>query len=218
MVADKTEAETKKAKPAKAKAKPAKTNLTQKQAVVKAGSLLKGIGNSTDTINKHQKLIAESTDQLHVVLAGLSNMTSVVTANPEKKIAAGKVTAAKHEKATAKAAKVKAAKAVKPAKVKAAKEDQKPAVDNRPTIKDAIQELIASGGPDTKADLYRKVTDKYGYWSRQSFYNALKDKKLFKDVDGKIQVAGPTSVKTSDADAKKFVESVERDQTVATAL
>ena len=82
-------------------------------------------------------------------------------------------------------------------------------------MKDAIRESIGSEGPDTKANLYHRVTSKYGYWSRQSFYNALKDKKSFREVDGKILDVSSRPVQTTDEEAQKFVESGQRDQTVA---
>jgi len=219
----------------KAKAKTKAKKLTPKQAAVKASSLLKGIDNSVAVINKHHGIIKENTVQLRNVVTGLSNAAVQETPKPK---APAKPKPAKAEKAKAKApAKAKAAKA-KAAKAKAAKKEakakpakkgekpkaeesakasakMKPPVDGRPTVKDATREEIAANGPDTKANLYHKVTDKYGYWSRQSFYNALKDKKSFRTVDGKIQVIGTPGAKTTDEEASRFVESVRKDQAVA---
>lgn len=217
----------------KASTKAPKAKLTPKQMSVKAASLLKGIDNSVTIIDKHRTNIVQSAGQLAGILSGLSNAATAVPAPAKKtpvpapaKKAQAKAQAKKAQtsakKPAAKApAKKPAAKLAAKAEKKAAEKPtgQKPPVANRPTVKEAIGEVITKGGPDSRAALYHKVTDKYGYWSRQSFYNALKDKKSFKEIgDGKIDVAQTSAqTKTTDAEAAKFVEKVAGDATVSNA-
>ena len=59
----------------------------------------------------------------------------------------------------------------------------------KPKIKDAIIKCITNNDePMLKITIYNEIINKYGNWSKQYFYNALKDKKLFKDVGGKIKM------------------------------
>jgi len=202
----------------KVKAKAAKAKLTPKQMSIKAVSLLKGIDNSVAVIDKHRTHIIESAGQLAGILSGLSNAATETSAPAKKPTSAPAKKPIKAEKKPVKAGK-KAAAPTKKAGKKVAKKSagQKSPVANRPTIKEAIKEAISEGGPSIRAILYHKVTDKYGYWSHQSFYNALKDKKSFKEVDDEkidvVQVADRT--KTTDAEAAKFVERVAGDAIVS---
>ena len=63
------------------------------------------------------------------------------------------------------------------------------------------------------SEIWKKITAKYGYWSRQSLYNALKDNKLFRKEGNKF-----LSVSQENESIEKFVESVEKDQSVAAAV
>jgi len=63
------------------------------------------------------------------------------------------------------------------------------------------------------SEIWKVVTAKYGYWSRQSLYNALKDGTLFKKDGDKF-----LSISQEDENVDKFVESVEKDQSVAEAV
>jgi len=85
-------------------------------------------------------------------------------------------------------------------------------VAGRPALKQAIQEVFNgnSNGPLAASEIWKTVTGKYGYWSRQSLYNALKDSKLFKKEGDKFQ-----SISQEDESVDKFVESVGKDQSVA---
>jgi len=212
-----------KAKPkAEAKAKAKTKAMTPKQMAIKANSLLKGIDNSVAAIQKHRTSIVQNAGELAGLLSGLSNAASTpVKAAPVKKATAPvkkaeKAPAKKAEKKTPAKAKAKA-KATKAGASQAKPAGQKAPVPNRPTVKEAISETITKGGPDSRASLYHKVTDKYGYWSRQSFYNAIKDKKAFKEIDGKVHNVQASPAKTTDAEAAKFVEKVAGDASVSSA-
>lgn len=193
-----------------------KKNMTLKQAVKQASSFVNGITSSMNTINKHQKVIEEKTADLRSILSGLTIMEATAAAKPEKVAKPAK------EKA-AKPVKEKPAKAAKPAKEKAAKPAKAAAADKKtaPTVKSVIAEILKSKGKQTKPDLY-KMTEKYGTWSRQSFYNALKDP-MFGESDGCVTLAvtpkeKTTEVKTSDEEADRFVSKVENDGATAAVV
>lgn len=241
-----------KEKPAKAaaKKKSSQKSLTPKQAAVKVSSLLRGVDNSVAKIAKGrtaiaegEKAIRENTSQIRSIVSGLSNTAQTGKAavkKPAKKAAAKKPVkkkAAAKKAAPKKPVKKKKAAAKKAAPAKAAKKAapkkaaaKKVAVEGRPSVKEAIKESIRADGPDTKASLYHKVTGKYGYWSRQSFYNALKDESSFREVDGKVHVisvkasekkeapkkeAPKPKPRTTDEEADRFVDSVAQDPAVS---
>jgi hypothetical protein len=220
--------------------KPKPKALTQKQAEIKGTSLIRGIDNSVARIRKETASIADATSQFkRVVLPALSNAAKKDKKDKKDKIPAKAVAtgldkavakavakaakAAKKDKAVAKKDKPVAKKA-KPVAKKAkptaqspskAAQQAKPPVDGRPTIKEAIKEMIKEHGPISAADLWKKAVDKYGYWSRQSLYNALKDAKLFSKKDGVITLAPGPAKKDDDIDS--FVDSVVSDKSVAHA-
>lgn len=88
-------------------------------------------------------------------------------------------------------------------------------VDGRPPLKQAMQEVLdgSNGEGMAASEIWKLVTAKYGYWSRQSLYNALKDAKLFKKAGDKFQ-----SVSHEDEAAEKFIKSVKEDKETAEAV
>ena len=181
------------------------TKLTTKQATIKIGKLLKGIDNSTAQIQKHQSVIEGSVPELQKLVGGLANQISQTPAKPVKAPAK-----AVEAKTTMKAP----AKAKAPAKVKP---KVKSPVAGRPSLKQAVQSvMIPATGPMTAADIWKTTVGQYGYWSRQSLYNALKDEKLFVRTDDDkflLTVAGK-KLKTDDK-ADAFVAGVAADPATA---
>ena len=210
---------------AKKSTKAGKKPLTRRQAEIKAAQLIRGIDNSVARIKKETARITSSASELKKrVIPALSKVEEPKKATSKK---AAKKDPAPKAKAAKKAAPKKSAPAKKngkaPAKsVKAVKAvKMKDPVAGRPTIKEACTVAIKeAGGKMGAADLYKTVTGKYGYWSRQSLYNALKDKKTFKKVGDLYEsVARSSSSKgTQDAEANAFVESVTKDSSVSRAV
>lgn len=198
--------------------------LTAKQANIKISKLLKGIDNSSTQISKHQSLIEDAVPELQKLLVGLANSpVQPAKSNGQKPVAkpaakpAAKSAAAKPVAKSAKKTPTKApAKAVKidpkpAAKPKAGK--PKPPVSGRPSLKQAIQNVMSNGsGPMSAADIWKAATGQYGYWSRQSLYNALKDEKLFSRNDDKFSLLAKAK---SDAKAEEFVATVAADPSIS---
>ena len=203
------------------KAKPASKPLTPKQAKIKAVSLLRGMDNSVARVKKEAASMADAASQLKKVLPALSNvMKPAVNAAPKKsapKKSAPKKSAPKKvcnpQKSAPKKGATKKSAAQNPSK---AAQNAKPPVEGRPTIKEAIQEVVQENGAIPPADLWKKCVEKYGYWSRQSLYNALKDTKLFRKTKGKIELP-PTSGKKDDG-VENFVDGVVADKSVSQAV
>ncbi len=219
------------------KAKAASRSLTPKQADIKAASLIRGIDNSVARIKKEAASIADAAKQLKKsVLPALSNPKAKASAKIPAKKASVRIPAKKASaKASAKKASAKASAKKAPAKASAKKapaqspskaaQKAKPPVKGRPTIKEAIQETIRTSDGSSPAELWKKVVGRYGYWSRQSLYNALKDVKLFKKVGGKIELLPePTSGGRGHDSGEKddgiddFVDGVVADKSVARAV
>lgn len=185
---------------------------TAKQAQVKIATLLRGIDNSSQTIAKNQDVIRKNVQEVKKLAQGLGSQEKTVPASKKpaaKKAApAAKKKAAKKSASAAKKAPAKASKAPSNGLPKAPKVDGKKApVDGRPPLKDALKDLIskAGGQPVSQAALYKQATDKWGYWSRQSLYVAMKDEKLFqKKGDGYVNAQSGSS-KVSDGEADAFV-------------
>jgi len=149
-----------------------------------------------------------------------------VAKKPAAKKPAAKKPAAKKAKkpAAKKAAKKPAAKKPAPAKKPAAAKttpingeskktkplkERFPPKENRPLLKDAIRELLkASGAPMSMPDIYNQIVEKWGYWSRQSFYNVIRDKKNFKSDDDEMFTPVEGEVQVTDKEADEFVASV----------
>lgn len=205
---------------------------TPKQAQAKIGTLLKGIDNSVVVIEKHQQNTKQSVAEIKKLITGLNSQPATKPAKaqkpakapkapkpakPTKEAKASAKMAAKHPapKVALKPAKTpkeaKPAKAPKPAKAaKPAKaEADKGPVSGRPGLKDVLHELIheANGEAVSAASLYRDAVAKWGYWSRQSLYNALKDTKSFKKQGvGFVNVKNGSTPKVSDSEAESFVD------------
>ena len=219
--------------------KAASKPLTERQAQIKGASLLRGIDNSVARIRKETASIAEASEQLKVtVMPALSNRAGkesapkkAAPAKPKVKKAApakAKKPAPVKQAAPAKAKKPAPAKAKKPAKAaqkakpvqtpSKAAQKAKPPVEGRPTIKEAIAEVIKAGGSQSAADLWKSCVAKYGYWSRQSLYNALKDAKMFKKVGDRFEAVARTNSTKKDSSVDQFVESVVKDKAVSQAV
>lgn len=208
----------------------AKTSITPKQAQIKLNSLLKGLDNSALVLNKHKEQITKSVKEISVLVTGLAN-PKTAKAKTVKPVKPAKVKAAK----TAKVAKVAKVKAVKPAKVAKVAKPEKPAkvvkeaapveavakptkpaktnpppVAGRPILKEAIKGIIADAKkPLPASDIWHRAVEKYGYWSRQSCYNALDDSKTFSKSDEGFSVRSANGV-ADDDEADQFVDSIEK--------
>jgi outer membrane biosynthesis protein TonB len=199
------------------------THVTPRQAEIKISSLLKGIDNSVLVVEKHRDLIAKSAKEMRTLVSGLSNAATSLAATVktvEAKAKATKVVKPTKVKPEPKAAKPKAepkAPKVKPEpkakpepKVKAAKLEKvepKPAVVGRPTAKEAACEMIGTGVLPA-AEVYKNAVAKYGYWSRQSFYNALDDAKTFRKTEKGFEIVKNNS-RAVDDEVDKFAEKLE---------
>jgi hypothetical protein len=133
---------------------------------------------------------------------------------PAVKVAAKKPAPAKK---LAAAKKPVAAKKVEAKEPKAAKKTEKAMpVSNRPPLKKVIFDIISKSGEAMgAADIYKEACQKFGYYSRQSLYNALKDNKSFTKNGEKYGVVGSQTTSTrpsvSDSEAEDFVRKVDED-------
>lgn len=123
-------------------------------------------------------------------------------------------------------AKVPAVKPVKEAKVKAekpaktAKPATKPAVVEKLPLKQVLVQILQTNGPTSATDLYKKATDSYGSWSRQSLYNALKDQSTFTRSGDEVRLTERQGVAPSSTTGEKdaadlFIAKVEDDAAVS---
>lgn len=179
--------------------------LSPKQALVKAQSLSKGIDNSVTIIDRERAKIAESATQLTSLVGGLAN---TVTSTP----------ATKPEKTTAKKTTAKKTTAKKAATSKA-KTEKKTADPNRPSLSDAIAEVLKDNGKMVAIEAKKVAVEKYGYWSNQAFYNMLKkdNGKTFKRDGNTLELVGSkaSAKKTEDREVNEFVSKVASDETVS---
>lgn len=201
--------------------------LTPKQAAIKAGSLLRGIDNSTVAIKKHQEIIEHSIEQVKSIVAGIGNQ---VVAQP----AASKPTPASKAKST-----TKKDKPAKPAKATVAKKAsttppkaaQKPAQAQSQspgtTIKDAaIAVLKENGGVMKASEIWHKAQEKFKRtWSRQVLYNAFdKNPDIFVQAEGGYKYGGVakqvqvTTLKQDDKDVDSFIARASKNEAVSNVL
>lgn len=193
-----------------------KTDLTPRQAQIQVNNLLKGIDNDNVVIDRRQeekrKKEARLRELMPVALTQPSP-TSAPASQPQK--SNGSVKAAGPKKAAAKP--VPAKKAAKPAAKPAVKPSAKAAPAEKPPLKKALSDILAKapGRQSTKSELYHAAVDKHGKWSRQSFYNAIKDAKIF-HLDGEnvslLQRQIPASNQGEKDEADRYVEKVEAHQ------
>lgn len=189
----------------------AKTNMTPRQAEIKTTNLLKGLDNTNALIAKKQEENLKRVEEIKQLVPVIAKAAAV----PAKKAAAKKGTGPK----PAKVSKPKAATAPKPA----AKAGE------RPPLKNVIDEVLPTieSGKTTAAAIRRaahaKYAAKFGKWSNQSIYNALKDDKRYKKHgegaaaiftmvgQPKAQAAKPAAPAAGEAadPAQEFVEAVE---------
>jgi len=167
------------------------TKMTQKQAMIKATSLLKGLDNSVAIIAKKQAEITKSTKELAQTLISISTPPPVKPVKakaekPAKPAKAEKPAKVKPVKAEKPAKAEKPVKAEKPSKVKPAKAE-KPANSKAPALKPVMIQTLGDESMSV-ADLYNEVK-KIHDWSRQSIYNALKDVNSFAKDGDKFKVA-----------------------------
>lgn len=208
-----------------------------RNGAARADKLLRGIDNQIvrleTTTRKEVDTLKEQAKEVRGLLTGLSNaaLTASSPASPPVKAVksapaskpaptskpgpAKKPQVSKPQKAQSKSA-IKSNKTASksPTKTVANPESHPEADPNRPPLKDVLRSLIRKNGSLTAPDLYKAATQAYGYWSRQSLYNVLKDTTAFKKVGDKFEEVGGEY--TSDDEAEKFVESVKNNQ--ATAL
>ena len=199
--------DTKTKKPAK---KPAKK--TPKQAIARINSLLKGIDNSVLVINKHKTVLNDAVKEARSLMGGLSNLQAAPAKKPEAKKPEAKKPAPAKKPALAKKP-VKKTEIKKPAPEKSVPAKPGKPVEGRPSLKEAVKQIIVAGGnPMTAADIWKQATAKWGYWSRQSLYNVLKDEKSFSRAGEKFSMSRST---VDDAEADKFVQQVESNTVVS---
>lgn len=210
----------------KTQTKNAAPSLSPKQAQVKVTNLIKGIDNMNVAIAKKQEENVRAVEELKTLMpiALTQPGTPVQVGGTAKGPGTAKV------KDQAKEAKKPAAKANGSAKPAAtakavAKPSLKEAPGERPALKQVIHDLIAKGGnkPMTKPELYNAAIAKFGKWSRQSFYNAIKDTKHFlADGEGFVNVVATRSQSAQGHgekdEADRFVESVERNQATSAVV
>lgn len=201
-----------------------KVKKTPKQAIARINSLLKGIDNSVVAINKNKIVLNDAVKEVRSLMGGLSNFTA--PAKPQaKKPEVKKATPAKKPETKpakkpevkkvipAKKPEVKKASPVKLASTKPAATKPGKPVDGRPSLKEAVKQVIlANNGTMSAADIWKQATTKWGYWSRQSLYNVLKDEKSFSRQGEKFALAHST---VDDAEADKFVQQVESNTVVS---
>jgi hypothetical protein len=210
---------------------------TPKQAAARVAVLLRGIDNSVSVIEKQKGKIDSSLREARHLMVGLSNAVvsaqeDVAKARKEVKEATKKAAKKPAKKPAAKTAKKPAAKTAKTAKkpgkkpaakkpaAKAAKKaspkngkskplkERLPPKADRPLLKNAIRDLLKDSGPMKMADIYNGVVEKWGYWSRQSFYNVIRDEKNFKTTDGETYDFIVQDAPVTDREADAFVASV----------
>ncbi len=162
----------------------AKPGNTVKTAAVAMSKILRGIDNDASAIAKSQDALNKRIDKINQnvavankIMLGLSNFTVPVQVKtelakkpaPAQKAPVAKPVVKKDQK-PAKAA---------PVKVAASSEPKMP-------IKKAVDSVLSGSDSAKKAsEIYTEITGKYGSWSRQSLYNALKDEKKYsKTGDG----------------------------------
>lgn len=200
------------------------------------------IKKDQEKLNARVKAVQESTRVVQTLIGGISNAALAAPSAQKPAPAQAKKPAAKPQAQAKKpAAKVRAkpqakkpaakaqakpaqkaapkAQAKKPAAKAAPKADKpKAPVSNRPPLKKVITDILAKNGkPMGAAEIYKEACQKFGYWSRQSLYNALKDARSFsKDGDG-FRAASPKST-TTDVEAEDFVKKVEGNAATSTVV
>lgn len=206
-----------------------KNHMTPKQAVIAGGVILRGIDNAILSSKKRisdLEALKAKTKVLAAGIAGLSNsgpvrtvpkasLKTVPVKSPKTPVMATKAPAKKAPKPVQKNSPKPVQKADPITKVeKTAKVDpsQKKPVAGRPTLREAVKEFLPSSPTISRADLYEKVVEKYGYWSKQSFYILLS-----KDPEIKIEDGKPFLPKVDDKDLD-LVRKVERDQATANVV
>jgi len=184
-----------------AKPAPIQSRAQVRNAAAAAGKHLRGIDNEVAAIKKVQKSLDDRTDKVTKSVAAVSQIiqgiSNIAMSSSETTTAA----AIKNQAKAAAKAPVKAAKAAAKVQTKtapkvqskpAAKTKPKPAAkaqskdaakaqaEDRPALKTVIDEVLKSASAPMKAStIYLEACKRYGRWSRQSLYNALKDKKKY---------------------------------------
>lgn len=196
-------------------------SLSPKQAKAKFDSILSGIDNNSVLIAKKMSTIDEQVKQLAAV-APIAFQPTAAKPAPAAKVAAVK---------TPKPAKVPAAKPAKEPKVAKPAQKTAPKASAKPAAKTAVEKIplkqvlkmiLQAGGNEYTAanELYKTAIAKYGSWSRQSLYNALKDTKTFVREGDNYKLAEKQNVAPSTAtgekdEADRFVAKVEGDTAVS---
>lgn len=189
-----------------------------KQAAARVGVLLRGIDNSIGVIERQKQKISDNLKEAATLVTGLSNAVvdapkAAVTKSPAKKVQKAKKTATKPSTKKAKTSKAKSSNGAKAKKVAKANPltAKKPPKEGRPLLKDAIRQVVAAAGsPMKSSDIYNQVVDKWGYWSRQSMYNVLKNDGGFQLVASNTYelVANESGQTTSDSETDQFIDQV----------
>ena len=84
-----------------------------------------------------------------------------------------------------------------------------------------VAKKILSKEPMLAAEIWKRATSEWGYWSRQSLYTILKDKKVFCRQGEKFALANGTKfpavhdVNVDDKEAENFINQVQSNQVVS---
>jgi len=164
---------------------PQKFDITNKADVKNIASvanrLLKGIDNETTAVMKllksNNERIGKMADSLDKLSKVFSTVTNAAITNTTSTVA--KAT----DKIVEKSNSVKAVKQLdKKAPSKSSGKENKvtsisPVTNERPPLKQVIDKILENhgGGPVKSSDIYAEACSGKEKWSRQSFYNALKD-------------------------------------------
>lgn len=130
---------------------------TVKQLQTQANKLLKGIDNSALIIKNQHAKISSYIPELKETMTALSN-----------------INAAPKEKTAIKAVKPPVVKPPKTAKAKETKKETGEKHTTRPSLRDATIELLKLLGPQTKQNLMKELSSRFGFNSRPGFYNLIK--------------------------------------------
>lgn len=204
-------------------AKPVTNTSIPKQISSSINKTLKGLDNEAasvrkahDALNSRLDKITASVSDLTKLMVGLSNAqvqaikpVKTVKPSPAEKASKTPVKVEPKPKETVHTESTEST-------VQVVKITSPLPTGDKPPLKNVIDLILAdSNGPLSAASIYALATAKYGSWSRQSLYNALKDEKRFiKTGDGAeavysmVKSVAPASSVTDD-EADELIKKME---------
>jgi hypothetical protein len=184
---------------------------TPKQMLARVQTLLRGIDNSVLAIEKHKTFVDDAVKEVKSLVGGIEDVTDWASdKSPESKPVVNKLESKKKPEMELCLGKPKLEKATKvavPTSVTSTKVKKAP-VDGRPSLKEVVRQIVANDSMSA-AEIWNQATEKWGYWSRQSLYNVLKDGRLFSKQDDKFSLANHFM-----DEAEKFIKQVADNQVV----